>query len=545
MIQPRQYQIEAQAAIQDEWDKGNKRTLIVLPTGTGKTIVFCYLAEDVVRQGGRVLILAHRGELLEQAADKMQRTTGLGCSVEKAEQTCFDDWNRITVGSVQSLMRPKRLAKFAPDYYTHIIIDEAHHALAESYQRVLAHFQDALVLGVTATPDRGDMRELGQYFNSLAYEYSLPRAIKDGFLCRIKAQTIPLEIDLSQVVMQAGDYQLSDLDATIEPYLQAIVDEMQGLCHGRKTVVFLPLIKTSKMMCRLLEQAGFRAAEVNGESKDRKEILQAFDRGDYDVLCNSMLLTEGWDCPSVDCIVCLRPTKIRSLYCQIIGRGTRIHPGKDHLLLLDFLWLTNRHELCRPAHLIAESPEIAKAMTDKLNATGELYELEELMELSEEDAMHEREIALAKRLEEVKKRKRALVDPLQYEMSIADLDLVNYKPTFAWETEAPSTEILKKIEKAGLFPDEIKTNGEAIRICQAVDQRRAAGLATPKQIRFLEGRGFQHVGTWPFDAATRMINRIAANGWRTPCGINPATYQPAITQWRGEAGHGRARNTAR
>ena len=157
-----------------EWDKSNKRTLLVLPTGCGKTIVFAKIAEDCVRSGKRVLILAHRGELLEQAADKIYSSTGLKCSVEKAEESCLGSWHRITVGSVQSLQREKRLSQFAPDYFDDIIVDEAHHCISDGYQTVLQHFDNANVLGVTATPDRGDMRNLGTYFDSLAYEYTLP-----------------------------------------------------------------------------------------------------------------------------------------------------------------------------------------------------------------------------------------------------------------------------------------------------------------------------------------------------------------------------------
>lgn len=171
----RPYQREAIEAIQEEWNRGVRTTLLVLPTGCGKTIVFCKLAQGLVRQGERVLILAHRGELLDQAADKMKKATGLGCAVEKAEQTCIGSWFRVVVGSVQTLMGPKRLQKFAPDYFDTIIVDEAHHAVSPSYQTVLQHFSGANVLGVTATPDRGDMKDLGTFFESLAYEYTLDR----------------------------------------------------------------------------------------------------------------------------------------------------------------------------------------------------------------------------------------------------------------------------------------------------------------------------------------------------------------------------------
>lgn len=521
----RPYQEEAKTAIFEEWEKVD-RTLLVLPTGCGKTIVFAKVTEDCVRHGSRVLILAHRGELLEQAADKIAKSTGLGCATEKAEQSCMGSWFRIAVGSVQSLTREKRLRQFPEDYFDTIIIDEAHHCLTESYQRILAHFHDAKVLGVTATPDRGDMRNLGEYFESLAYEYTLPKAIKEGFLSPIKALTLPLKMDLTGVGTQAGDFKSGDLATALDPYLYQIAEEMKTYCLERKTVVFLPLVKTSQKFRDILNEKGFKAAEVNGESTDRSEILSAFDKGDYNVLCNSMLLTEGWDCPTVDCIVVLRPTKVRSLYCQMVGRGTRLSPGKDHLLLLDFLWHTERHELCHPASLICESEEVAQKMTQNLEeAAGCPVDLEEAEQKASEDVVAQREEALAKKLSEMKRRKKSLVDPIQFEMSIQAEDLSGYVPAFGWEMAPPSDKQKATLEKLGIMPDEIDNAGKATKILERLDKRRTEGLTTPKQIRFLESRGFQHVGTWQFDNAKNLIDRIAGNGWHIPQGIVPQEYR--------------------
>ena len=530
----RPYQVEAKKAIQAEWESGKQKTLLVLPTGTGKTIVFSKLIEDCVRDGERVLVLAHRGELLDQAADKLETVTGLKCAIEKAEETCIGSWFRVVVGSVQSLMRESRLNRFIKTHFDKIIIDEAHHALADSYQRVLAHFSDAKVLGVTATPDRGDMRNLGSYFESLAYEYSLPQAIKEGYLSKIKAQTIPLKLDLTSVSIQSGDFKLGDLGTALDPYLHQIASEMKEVCKGRKTVVFLPLIKTSQKFCEILREYGFSAVEVNGESSNRSEILKDFDEGKYDLLCNSMLLTEGWDCPSVDCIVVLRPTKIRSLYAQMVGRGTRLHPGKENLLLLDFLWHTERHELCRPAHLICESEEVAKKMTENIEAAGCPIDIAEAEVQAESDVVAQREEALAKKLQEMKHRKRKLVDPLQFEMSIQAEDLSSYVPAFGWEMSPPSEKQVKTLEKLGIFPDEIDNAGKAAKLIDRLDKRRIEGLATPKQIRFLESKGFNHVGTWEFEAAKNLIDRIAANGWKTPHTIIPSEYVPEKSTKNGD-----------
>ena len=523
----RPYQQLARERIHAEWENGHTRTLLVLPTGTGKTIVFASVAADQVRAGDRVLILAHRGELLEQAADKLQRSTGLVSAVEKAESTCLSRWFRVVVGSVQTLQRTARLERFPHDYFGTIIIDEAHHAITDGYRRILDYFGSARVLGVTATPDRGDMRNLGEVFDSLAFEYKLTDAIKEGYLCRIMAQTIPLKLDITDVGFTSGDYSLGQLGTALDPYLEQIAAEMAQRCKGRKTVVFLPLIKTSQKFRDLLNAKGFRAAEVNGQSADRREILADFDAGKYNVLCNSMLLTEGWDCPSVDCVVVLRPTKVRSLYSQMVGRGTRLSPGKTDLLLLDFLWMTDKHELCRPADLVCEDRAVARQMTENLAESGCPQDIEEAAAEASEDVVTQREEALAKQLEEQRRKKAKLVDPLQYEMSIQAEDLAGYVPAFGWEAGPPTEQQAAALEKLGILPDAVESAGKASLLLDRLHKRRDEGLTTPKQIRCLEKYGFQHVGRWSFEQAKHMIDRIAAGGWRgVPKGVTPSTYTP-------------------
>lgn len=523
----RPYQQQARERIHAEWENGHTRTLLVLPTGTGKTIVFASVAADQVRAGHRVLILAHRGELLEQAADKLQRSTGLVSAVEKADATCLNTWFRVVVGSVQTLQRTARLERFPHDYFGTIIIDEAHHAITDGYRRILDYFGSAKVLGVTATPDRGDMRNLGEVFDSLAFEYKLTDAIKEGYLCRIMAQTIPLKLDISSVTMSGGDYAVGDLGTALDPYLEQIAAEMAQRCKGRKTVVFLPLIKTSQKFRDLLNSHGFCAAEVNGQSTDRKEVLADFDAGKYNVLCNSMLLTEGWDCPSVDCVVVLRPTKVRSLYSQMVGRGTRLSPGKTDLLLLDFLWMTDKHELCRPADLVCEDRTVARQMTENLAESGCPQDIEEAAVQASEDVVAQREEALAKQLEEQRRKKAKLVDPLQYEMSIQAEDLAGYVPAFGWEAGPPTEQQAAALEKLGILPDAVESAGKASLLLDRLHKRRDEGLTTPKQIRCLEKYGFQHVGRWSFEQAKHMIDRIAASGWRgVPKGVTPSTYTP-------------------
>lgn len=526
MFELRPYQAEAKQAILAAWDEGYRKTLLVLPTGCGKTVVFSSVTENQVNKGHRVLIMAHRGELLDQAADKLKEASGLDSVLEKAESTSLGSFLPVTVGSVQSLAQEKRLARFPNNYFQDIIVDEAHHCLSDSYKRVLDHFPDANILGVTATPDRGDMKNLGEFFDSKAYEYSMTEAIREGYLCPIKAQMIPLELDIADVGISSGDFSAGEIGHALEPYLHQIASEMANYCRGRKTVVFLPLIATSQKFCAMLNDAGLRAAEVNGNSDDRSEVLADFEAGKYDVLCNSMLLTEGWDCPSVDCIVVLRPTKIRSLYQQMVGRGMRLSPGKTELLLLDFLWMTERHDLCRPSALISKDEAIAKKIDERMVEDADGFDLIEAEEQAERDILAERESALAKQLAEMRGKKRKLVDPLQYALSIAAEDLTNYVPTFAWEMAPPSEKQIAFLERRGIFADSVRNAGLASLLIDRLQRRQQMGLATPKQIRCLERYGFRQVGTWAFEDASSLISRLADNSWRVPYGMTPALYRP-------------------
>ena len=525
-IELRPYQAEARNAILQEWSEGHKRTLLVLPTGCGKTVCFASVVNERVRSGSKALVMAHRGELLDQAADKIRQVTGLECAYEKAGKSALGSPCPVTVGSVQSLCQEKRLQQFPRDYYSTIVVDEAHHCLSDSYQRVLEYFEDANVLGVTATPDRADMRSLGRYFDSRAYEYTLTQAVKEHYLCPVKAQMIPLQLDISAVGISNGDYNAGEIGIALEPYLKQIAQEIADNYADRKIVVFLPLIHISQRFCSLLNSMHVPAAEVNGNCVDRSEILRDFEAGRYSVLCNSMLLTEGWDCPAVDCIVILRPTKIRSLYQQMVGRGMRLHPGKKELLLLDFLWLTEKHDLCKPSSLISRDEIIADRVDTLVAESPDGIDIMDAEEEAESNVLAEREQSLAEQLSEMRHRKRLLVDPLQYVISIADEDLTSYVPTFAWEMGPPSQKQLEFLEKRGIFAESVENAGKAHLLIERLIRRQAEGLSTPKQIRCLERYGFQQVGTWTFRQAGEMISRLATNNWHIPRGVSVRAYRP-------------------
>ena len=210
----------------------------------------------------------------------------------------------------------------------------------------------------------------------------------------------------------------------------------------------------------------------------------------------------------------------------MVGRGTRLYPGKNELLLLDFLWMSQKHELCRPADIICKKKEVAEKMTENLEELDGAMDIMEAEEEAERDVMKEREEALAKALAEQRNRARKLVDPLQFEMSIQAEDLATYEPPIGWQMGPVSEAQSKALEKFGIFPDEIENAGKASLILDHLQKRRMEGLSTPKQIRYLENRGFQHVGTWTFESASKMMSRISMNNWHIPAGVDPVTYVP-------------------
>ena len=344
----RPYQVEGFKAIFAKWLQ-YARLLLVWPTGAGKTILFAYIALRRMAEGP-VLIVAHRDELITQAVQKVALAVGIQADVEKAESYASASAS-VVVASIQTLTR--RYDRFAPDHWSTLIIDETHHIPSESYQRVVTYYDKAKVLGVTATPDRGDARALGQYFEEIAHEVSLVELIQAGYLAPITVRTVPLEIDISGVSTRAGDFSDEELGEVLDPLLGEIAQAILQYAIDRKSLIFVPLIRTAERFADILRALGLRAEMISGVCPDRAEKLARFRTDQTQILVNSMLLTEGFDESSIDCIIPLRPTRIRSLFCQQVGRGTRIHPGKKDLLLLDFLWHSRRHNLAKPASIIA------------------------------------------------------------------------------------------------------------------------------------------------------------------------------------------------
>ena len=472
LLKLRDYQQDAVAAVLAKWQEFD-RLLGVAPTGSGKTVKFAHITKARAA-AGPVLVLAHRDELLDQARDKIKRAVGIVADKEKADERATLS-SRIVVGSVQTLSRRDRLLRFPENHFATVIVDEAHRTLASSYQRILERFNDAKVLGVTATPDRGDQRSLATYFEDIAFEITLTDMIRAEWLCPIKVKTVPLSIDISAVGMRAGDYSDEEIAAAIEPVLHELAQAVAREAAERKALIFLPLVDTSYRFAEILRTHGLAAEAICGESADRKEILARFTCGETRFLCNAMLLTEGYDEPSIDCVICLRPTTIRAFYAQMVGRGTRTSPGKENLLLLDFLWLSREHNLVKPASLIARDEEQQAAIEAQLSqADGDLLR-------AESDAQAEREAALTRRLERQRECDGGEVDLLELATRWPAPDIVGYSPTFRWERQSVTEKQIAILQRAGVDLALVQDRGHASVILSSLFAFKEREPATERQ----------------------------------------------------------------
>ncbi|MCA1995932.1 MAG: DEAD/DEAH box helicase [Armatimonadetes bacterium] len=471
------------------------RVLGVAPTGSGKTV----MAGEICRRClpfGPVLFLADAQELVHQAADKLGTWAGVIPQVEMAESEASPG-DRLVVATTQSMAR--RLEKWPRDYFALLIVDEAHrNTLGAMAGKVLGHFCAAQVIGITATPFRADKQQLGSFYEHVAHEISLVELIRDGFLARIVIKSVPVNIDLRGVRTTGGDYREDDLGRAVQPHLGAAARLIAEHAPKRRTVVFVPLIETSKAFVAECRAIGLRAVHVDGGDRSA---LAGFRRGEADIISNSALLTTGWDEPSVDCVMVLRPTKSLVLYSQMIGRGTRIHPGKADLLVLDPLYLSDTMDLIRPARLIAETQEQADAMTALL-AGGRQLDLLEVDRAATED----RKRKLAEQLAEKARRKTRTVDAVEFALRVGADDFLDYEPTMPWEALPPSPRQLEVLAGAGFDAATVTCKGMASKILDLLFRRRALGLATPKQVRWLVKLGHPSPNTATFEEAARFLD---------------------------------------
>lgn len=367
------YQQDAVRAVLEQFARVS-RTLLVMPTGTGKTVVFVEVVRRMLaaRPNGRVLVIAHRRELLTQAR-AVAEGAGLSVSVEQGDLVSRHGTN-VVIASVQSM--GSRLHRFERDEFDLIVIDEAHHAAAGSYRKILRHFRSR-ALGVTATPDRFDGKSLHDVFQSTAYSLRLREAISAGLLSGLSAHRVVLEgVDLSGVRVLAGDLNAGDLAEVMEQEraIHGVALSLLELSGARQTVLFAVSVQQAHAIAEIMNRVRLGCAvaiDGTAHQDERSAIVRRFRDGEFQYLVNCNLYTEGFDVPSLGCVAVARPTCSHGLYTQMIGRGLRHHPGKVDCLVLDFTANSTRHQLAGPVDAMVGrklTPREATACADELEA---------------------------------------------------------------------------------------------------------------------------------------------------------------------------------
>lgn len=515
----RGYQSEAVEAIEASWESGKRAPLLVMATGLGKTRTF----SEVLRRRkseGRALVLAHREELLAQASGAIAADAGLSVDLERAEDRAQVNslfGSDVVVASVQTL-REARRQRWPRDAFATVVIDEAHHAAARTYREIIDHFSGARVLGVTATPDRGDAVGLGAIFDSVAYRYELREAIDDGWLCPIVARQIECaDLDISDVKATRGDLSEGELQQamTVDAVLHQIASPLVREAGDRPTLVFCVGVDQAKALAGAL--SGYTKAgveEINGGTprEKRAEILDMYQDGRVQFLVNCMVLTEGFDAPHTSCIAMARPTKSRALYAQCIGRGTRKAEGKADCLVLDFVGNSGRHTLITPLDVLAGKPlpseveKIAKVLAKRGVPLA--------------DAISQAEDAVRQRLEreEAERRRRHVQAHVAYKKRAVDPFATLGIATGGSGPRATDEQLLL-LQRWGVDVEALKTPSrkEASQLIGRMIERRKVGLCTYKQAALLARNGLRD--DLSFDDAKRAIDGLASNRWRVTADI--------------------------
>jgi superfamily II DNA or RNA helicase len=431
----RPYQQEADAAVIEAF-REYRSVLLEMATGLGKTIILSHIAKA---WPGRVLVIAHRDELIRQAVSKLRTVLGEEPGIEMGSERLTDSLERlprVIVSSVQTMCRPGRHMRFPSDYFGLLIIDEAHHAPAKSYGDVMAHFHAAKVLGVTATAKRADQVAMGLVFETVAYTYGIEAAIADGWLVPIHQQCVEVEgLDFSQVRDVAGDFNEGELSAilTQETPLHRMASPIVELAGSRSTLVFCCSVAHARLLAEVIDRYRFRsAAWLSGETpiEQRRETIERFKRGELQFLLNCQLFLEGFDCPNTSLVVMGRPTKSLGLYTQVLGRGTRPLPGtvdgietaearrlsiaqsaKPNMVVLDFAGNAGRHKIITATDILggkftAPARQYAREAAEESDTPRPVQEL-----------LEEGELVSAYRLER-DERLRRIRAQAQYQVNI-------------------------------------------------------------------------------------------------------------------------------
>ena len=495
----RAYQAEARNAAIMAWDF-HDRILLNLPTGSGKTYVAATIIRDVLP--ARCLFCGDQDELCEQPRAAIDQFAGVIPALEKAGSRAGLR-PQVVVGSVQTLSRDKRLEYWPSDHFKYIIIDEAHRGVKQK-EKIMAHFTNAKVLGITATPFRSNMRDLAKFYETVAYAKPLMDLVGEGYAPPTKVLTLPVEIDLSAVhckrIGGEQDYDAKELSTTIAPYYEEICRLLKESATGRRMIVFLPLIESSKAFAEIARSNGITAIHVDGKSEDRKLIVEGFRQGRYEMICNAGVLSTGVDIPIADCFVNLCPTRSLSQYQQRYGRICRVLPGvidgiedaeqrraaiaasgKPDALVIDFLFQHTKLTARGAESLIALSDEEAKDIAEALKKERTPQELIAIQKAVQEN----REKKLVTEIERASLRASGGVSTQEFAVLTGNNSLLNYEPVSAWELQPPSQKQISCLERWGIAIKDVATKGIASALMNAMFHRFKHKLATAKQLRTL------------------------------------------------------------
>lgn len=335
---PRPYQQECLDAIKE---KGSGRYLCKLATGLGKTAIFTH-----VPRHGRMLILSHREELVHQPLAWYEGTDTI-TGVEQASEHASASADVVSA-SVQTMVRRKK--KYPSDWFDTIIVDEAHHAAAKTYRAILDYFKPRALLGFTATPNRSDRVRLNDVFDEIIFDRDLLWGIKSGWLSDIECKRIDIGYDLRGVHTRQGDYAPGELAEAMDGTADAIAEAYRTLAKGA-TLIFAVNVHQCEEIAKRIPGA----AVVTGSTKNRGDIIERFTAGEIPCIVNCMVFSEGTDIPRVETVIIARPTQSDTLYTQMVGRGLRLYPGKERLLLVDCVGVTGKASLCTAPSLLGIS----------------------------------------------------------------------------------------------------------------------------------------------------------------------------------------------
>jgi superfamily II DNA or RNA helicase len=521
------YQRNIAAEAEAHWTSGARAVLAVLATGLGKSVLAAAIAGSFP---GRILWLAHRDELIQQAQRTLEAVTGTVVEIEQANWRASKQC-RIVVGSIQS-MHSKRLKRFKPDDFSLVVVDETHHATAPTWRRVLDFFSQAKLLGLTATPDRSDERALGLIFERICTVWDILQGIESGFLVPISGRHVELgDVQLDRVKKTAGDLAAGELDEAMLKTIEGFAHETMRLAEDRQTLCFLPGVRTAEAAAvRLNTRLHGSAAMVSGQTEEfvRRQVVRDFREGRLKYLVNCQVFTEGFDAPEASCVAIGRPTLSRSLHAQMLGRGTRVLPGivdhlteehqaayrrrlvadsrKKDLLLLDFVGNSQKHRLITSEDVLGgryTEAEVDRAK--KKRKEGNTLPTHELLDAAREEL---RRLAAAGQAR-VTGTSVTIFNPFTI-MNISK-EAIEKASKFA---RVPATVAQKMaLQNWGLKDNELSrmNKGEAMALLNEMHMRRTYGYCTYKQSKVLAKWGI--TGRVKFDDASRAIDYLVSNDW--------------------------------